>query len=145
MRSSSGKAESGEPDQRLVGIGYAPAPTLLLLSADQALADFVASAVQPPWTFAHQPAAYTGPAVFARPNVQLVVLDDEAIERSERGSLLTRIRRYLPTTPLLYIAATHNEANERQARTNGAHYYTSKPISLEHFGYVLQSFLRAQK
>jgi len=105
----------------------------------------VASAVQPPWTLAHQPAAYTSPEAFGRPNVQLVVLDDEAIEGSERGRLLTQINRYLPTTPLLYIAATHDEANERQARTNGAHYYVAKPLSLQHFGYVLQSFLRVQK
>ena len=132
-----------------MAIGYSvlapPAPTLLLLSADKALADFVASSVQPPWTFVHQSTAYTSAEVFAQPNVQLVVLDDEAIEGSERGRLLARIRRYLPTVPLLYIAASHNEANERQARTNGAHYYVAKPLSLEHFGYVLQSFLRARK
>jgi hypothetical protein len=118
VRSSSGKTESGEPDQRPVGIGYPPpAPTLLLLSADQALADFVASAVQPPWTFAHQLSAYTSPEMFARPNVQLVVLDDEAIEGSERGRLLTQIGRYLPTTP----AALYRRHTQRGEREAGAH------------------------
>jgi DNA-binding response OmpR family regulator len=121
------------------------APTLLLLSADEALKDFVATVVQPPWNLAHHAIPLTSPEVFARPNVRLVVLDDENVEENERGRLLTQIGRHVPTTPLIYLAARQSDANERRARTNGAHYYTSKPISPAHLESVLQSFMRAQK
>ena len=35
-----------------------------------------------------------------------------------------------------------SDGNEKRARINGAHYYASKPLSLERFGYVLRSFLQ---
>jgi len=44
---------------------------------------------------------------------------------------------------LLYVAGSQSEANDKRARTNGAHYYVSKPLSLELFGRVLHSFLQA--
>jgi len=75
----------------------------------------------------------------------LVVLDDENVEENDRSRLLTQIGRYFPGVSLLYIAGTHSHTSERQARTSGAHYYISKPISPAHFQYVLQSFLHAQK
>lgn len=121
------------------------APSLLLLSADEALKDFVTGVLQPPWTLAHHTGAFTSPEVFAWPNVRLAVFDDQGVEEDDRGTLLKQIGRYHPTAPLIYVAAAHSDANERRARTNGARYYTSKPILPEHFQCVLQSFLRAQK
>jgi hypothetical protein len=83
--------------------------------------------------------------VFSHPNVRLAILDDQAVVEDERGWLLAQIRRHFSGTSLLYIAGTQSDGNEKRARINGAHYYASKPLSLEQFGYVLRSFLQAQK
>ena len=44
----------------------------------------------------------------------------------------------------LYVSGSQSDGNEEPARTDGAHYYVSKP-PLERFGRVLQSFLQAQQ
>ena len=83
--------------------------------------------------------------VFAQPNVRLVVLDDQAVEENDRGWLLAQIRKHFSGNSLLYIAGSQSDANEKRARTNGAHYYISKPLSFERLRYVLQSFLQVQQ
>lgn len=83
--------------------------------------------------------------VLAQPNVRLIILDDQAVEENDRGWLLAQIRKYFPGPSLLYIAGSQSDGNEKRARTNGAHYYISKPLSLERFSYVLQSFLQAAR
>jgi DNA-binding response OmpR family regulator len=123
------------------------APTLLLLSDDAALAGIVSGVVKPPWRLIHQDGggARLSDGSFALPNVRIVILDDQAVEENDRGWLLTRIRKRLPGASLLYIARNQSDTNEKRARSNGAQYYASKPLSFERFGYVLQSFLRAKK
>jgi DNA-binding response OmpR family regulator len=122
------------------------APALLLLSDDEELTEFVRGVVKPPWRLArHAVAACASHRVFAQPNVRIVILDDQAVEENDRGWLLTRICKRIPSASLLYVAGNHNDASEKRARGNGAHYYVSKPLSFERFGYVLQSFLRAQE
>ena len=122
------------------------APTVLLLSDDEALANFVLSIVKPPWTLVRHPTdKYGSREVFTQPNVRLVILDDQTVVGNERGWLLAQIRKHFSGTSLLYIAANQSDDNEKQARMNGAQYYSSKPLSLERFGYVLKSFLQAQQ
>jgi len=121
-------------------------PTLLLLSDDQALTDFIGRIVKLPWKLVRHGADKCGSReVSAQPNVRLVILDDQAVLENERGWLLTQIRKHFSGTSLLYVAAIHSDGNEKRARTNGAHYYASKPLSLERFGYVLRSFLQAHE
>jgi len=121
-------------------------PTLLLLSDDKALARFVDGVVKSPWKLVWPDASgYMNREVFAQPNVRLVVLDDHAFKENDRGRLLAQIRKHFSCTPLLYVAGIQSDENEIRARTNGAQYYTSKPLSLERFGYVLQSFLQAAR
>ena len=123
-----------------------PLPIALLLSEDQALIDLVFEVVKHPWILIHYRAtAYLSREAFVQPHVRLVVLDDQEVDEKSRGMLLTQIRRRFAGTPLLYVAATQSDGNEKRARTNGAHYYASKPLSLDRFGYVLRSFLRAQQ
>jgi CheY-like chemotaxis protein len=123
------------------------APTLLLLSDDEALAELVLGVVKTPWRLIHQNGggARTSDGSFAQPNVRIVILDDQAVEENDRGWLLTRIHKRLPGASLLYVAGNQSDTNEKRARANGAHYYVSKPLSFERFGYVLQSFLGAKK
>ena len=119
---------------------------MLLLSDDEALATFVLGIVKRPWKLIHRGAnKYGNREVFTQPNVRVVILDDQAVVDEERGWLLTQIRKHFSGTSLLYVAAVQSDCNEKRARTNGAHYYASKPLSLEQFGYVLRSFLRTHQ
>jgi len=122
------------------------APTVLLLSDDEALAELVLGIVKRPWKLIRQDAdGYMSHKVFTQPNVRVVILDDQAVEENERNRLLAQIGKHFSGTSLLYIAGSQSDANEKRARTNGAHYYISKPLALERFGRVLQSFLQVQQ
>ena len=126
--------------------GIQLAPALLLLSDDEKLIECVRGVVKPPWRLdRYGDGAGTGHKMFRQLNVRIVILDDQAVEENDRGWLLTRIRKRIPGASLLYVAGNHSDASEKRARGNGAHYYVSKPLSFERFGYVLQSFLRAQE
>jgi len=121
-------------------------PTLLLLSDDKALAELVRGIAKRPWKLIRQATdGHMSREVFTRPNVRLVVLDDQTVEETDRGWLLAQIRKHFSGNSLLYIAGSQSDANEKRARTNGAHYYISKPLSFERLRYVLQSFLQFQQ
>ena len=122
------------------------APRALLLSEDRELVDLVGRLVMPPWKLVrHEAGKFMTRAVLAQPNVRLAILDDEAVKESDRGRLLAQIRKHFAGVSLLYVADSQSEAGEKRARANGAHYYISKPLSLERFGQVLQSFLQTQQ
>jgi CheY-like chemotaxis protein len=121
-------------------------PRLLLLSVDGELTDLVRRVIKRPWKLArHGADKFMTSEVLALPNVRLAILDDQAVEENDRGRLLEQIRERFPGNSLLYVAGSQSDANERRARSNGAHYYVSKPLSLERFGQVLESFLKAQQ
>jgi len=104
----------------------------------------VAGSIQPPWMLVHREDS-GGNEAFNHPNVRLILLDDDAVDSNDRGMMLRHIHRYFPSVPLLYVAGDHDGDNERRARGNGAHYYAAKPLELNHFGHVSQSFLHASK
>ena len=121
-------------------------PTLLLLSDDEALAEVVRGITKPPWKLVWQAVdGHMSRQVFAQPDVRLVVLDDQKVDESDRGWMLAQIRKHFSGNPMLYVAGSQSDANEKRARANGAHYYISKPLSLERFRDVLQSFLQVQQ
>ncbi len=122
------------------------APSILLLSDDTALAGLVRGVVKRPWKLAsHRADQFMTREVLALPNVRLAILDDQAVEENDRGRLLEQIRKRFPGNSLLYVAGSQSEANEKRARSSGAHYYVSRPLSLERFAQVLESFLNAQQ
>jgi response regulator of citrate/malate metabolism len=122
------------------------APSVLLLSDDVALADFVLGVVKRPWKLIrHEADKFMTREVLAQPNLRLAILDDQAVNESDRGRLLAQIHRHFSGVSLLYIAGCQSDDNEKRARANGAHYYVSKPLSLDRFGQVLESFLKAQQ
>lgn len=121
-------------------------PTLLLLSADAALADLIRGIVKRPWKLVRCGAdKLMTREVLAQPNVRLVIVDDQTVEENDRGWMLVQIRKHFSGIPLLYVASGQSDANEKRARTNGAQYYVSKPLSVERFGQVVRSFLQAQQ
>ncbi len=82
---------------------------------------------------------------FSQANVRLVIFDDQAVDENDRDLVLAQIRKHHSGVSLLYVAASQSDANEKRARANGAHYYVSKPLSVERFEHVLRSFLQAQQ
>lgn len=120
-------------------------PTLLLLSGDSSLVKLVREASAAPWRVEQYQSTLGERDLFARPNVRLVVVDDEVVEEGERGWLLGQIRLRTRGAPLMYVASSHDLENEKRARASGAHYYTSKPLDENQFVQVLQSFLKARK
>ena len=137
-------------------------PALLLLSDDEALADLVLAIVKRPWKLVRQGTdeyilgiakrpwklvrqgadGYMNHKTFTQPNVQLVILDDQAVKEDDRDWLLAQIRKHFTGSSLLYVAGSQSDGNEKRARANGAHYYISKPLPPQRFGRVLQSFLQ---
>ncbi|MDO8434578.1 MAG: hemerythrin domain-containing protein [Candidatus Binatus sp.] len=110
------------------------------------MTDLVRRVVKRPWNLLrHRADKFMTREVLAQPNVRLAILDDQAVDENDRGRLLAQIRKHFSGTSLLYIAGIQSDANEKRARTNGAHYYVSKPLSLERFEQVLRSFLHAQQ
>ena len=120
-------------------------PTLLLLSADKSLVDLVNAASGPGWKVSHYLNAHDRGDPLDRPNLKLVLVDDSAVEESERGWLLGQIRRRVPEASLLYVTVQHSEENERRARAQGALYYIAKPLQAPLFTQVLKAFLKAQQ
>lgn len=120
-------------------------PRALLLSDDEELVDFVRQVVKRPWGLVRQRAdKFMTREVLAQPNLRLAILDDQAVDENDRGRLLAQIRKNFSGVPLLYVAGSPNDGNEKRARANGAHYYISKPLSFDRFGQVLESFLKVQ-
>jgi DNA-binding response OmpR family regulator len=120
---------------------YTNAPIVALLSNDDDLANIVASATETPWRLERH--SYAGGLVdFLRlVGVRLVILDDELVGESDRSWLLAQLRRNLGDATLLYVASSHSLENERRARGQGAHYYTSKPIQGDQLAVVLRGFM----
>ena len=119
---------------------------LLVLSDDAALMNLVGEIIEHPWELVRQSAAeYLAHSMSAPPNVRLVILDDQEIAEGDRSRLLRQIGRHFPGHPLLYVAGSHSDDNEKRARTNGAHYYVCKPLPLERFVSVLRAFLQTQQ
>ena len=121
-------------------------PRALLLSDDEELVDFVRRVVKRPWRLVRQKAdKFMTREVLAQPNLRLAILDDETVDENDRGRLLAQIRKHFSGVPLLYVAGSRSDDNERRARASGSHYYVSKPLSFDRFGHVLESFLKAQQ
>ena len=125
----------------LIGAIHSRYPIVALMSNDGNLAQIVYLAVEIPWRLErHFP---DGPVLeFSSPaSVRLLVFDDEAVRDRDRGALLAQIRHDLNQATLLYVAGNYTIENERRARTEGAQYYTAKPILGDEFTVALKGFM----
>ena len=120
-----------------------PAPTLVLFSSDRELTALVKKTVKPPWRIELCEDPAIGREALGRPSVQLVIVDDGAVDEEARGWLLDRIRKFVPQALLIYIASSHTETDERRARGYSAQYYTAKPLDLDRTARVIESFVRS--
>jgi DNA-binding response OmpR family regulator len=112
-----------------------------LLSNDDKLAHIIDATIEAPWRLERH--FYTGEMLdfLGLVGVRLVIVDDEPITEADRGWLLGQVRRNLDEAILLYVAGAHSVENERRARSNGAHYYTAKPIQADELKMVLKGFM----
>jgi DNA-binding NtrC family response regulator len=117
------------------------ARVVALLSTDDRLLNLVRSVVEPPWCLEHHFFNNGLIGLLHLPDVRLLIVDDETVTEGDRGWLLGRIHRYLDEAVVLYIAATHSAENERRARSNGADYYTAKPIQNDDLAAILKAFM----
>jgi len=115
---------------------------VVVFSTDLSLRQLAQIAAASPFDCIAHPDPYIGRDLVLKPNVRLVVLDDESLEDDDRGWLVTQIRRRAPNARLVYVASNHSAANEKRVRANGAHYYTAKPIDSERFLRVVRAFLQ---
>lgn len=120
-------------------------PLLLLLTADDLIAELAATFARAPWRLERRSDIDGFADLLRTADIGLVVLDDEIIAEGDRGWLLTQVRRILPDAMVLYVAAEHTSENEKRARAGGASFYTSKPIQPDHLESVLRSFMERRK
>jgi DNA-binding response OmpR family regulator len=119
------------------------APTVVIFSADKELTELTRQAAPQPWKVESCEDPTLGRQVLQRPNVKVVIVDDEVVQEDARGWLLDRVHRFVPQALLIYVAASHSPADEKRARSYAAQYYTAKPIDVDRTIRVVQSFLRA--
>lgn len=117
-------------------------PTIAIFSDDSSLVDLVREVCPRTWLVELCADAECGRDLLSRPDIRMVLIDDEKIDEQVRGWLLDRVRRFAPRALLFYVAAAHSEADEKRARSYQAHYYTSKPLDPGRTLRVLESFLR---
>jgi hypothetical protein len=122
-------------------INSALAPTILLFSDDVSLFHLTARAAGKEWKLERCDDLRNCREWLVRPEVGLVIVDDEAIEEHLRGWLLERVRTYAPRAPFLYVAGRHSNEGEKRARAYAAGYYTSKPVEAGSLERVLASFI----
>ena len=71
----------------------------------------------------------------------LVVIDDSAVDPTERGWLLEEVRRTAPGAFVVYVADRQDAELERQVRARGATYYTARPLDVDRLERVLATLI----
>ncbi len=117
-------------------------PTIAVFSSDPSLVSLVHEVCPRAWQVEPCRDPESGRDILSRPDIRMVVVDDEEIQEQLRGWLLDRVRKFAPQALLFYVAALHSEADEKRARSYQAQYYTSKPLDTGRTLRVLESFLQ---
>ncbi|WP_333649326.1 hypothetical protein [Candidatus Binatus sp.] len=116
---------------------------IAVFSRDESVVKIIAEGVSNSWVIAKFADPHEGHAFLLKPDVKMVVIDDEALEESTRGWLLDQVRKHALHALVAYIAAVHSPEIERRARSYSVQYYTSKPMDRERTLSVLRSFEHA--
>ena len=115
-------------------------PPVLLLSFDRAVRDVVARAVGT--TAVYRCSGVGGAHACLRHALpSLVVVDDRAVDSTERGWLLEEIHRSVPGAFVVYVADRQDADLERQVRARGVTYYTARPLDVDRLGRVLAALV----
>lgn len=142
-----------KPPQRLALASRADSPgtetagrrATAVFSRDESLVKIIADGTSDSWVMERFTDLHQLHAFLLKPNVRIVVIDDEAIEEATRGWLLDQVKKHAPHALVAYIAAVHNPETERRVRAYNVQYYTSKPMDRERTLRVLRSFENAAR
>lgn len=74
-----------------------------------------------------------------------MVVDDDAIEETNRGWLLGQAQRWAPRALVAHIAANHSFEVERWVRSRRVQYYLSRPVDRELAIRVLRSLAQTAR
>ncbi len=116
-------------------------PVLVLLSNDKELLVTVRRAAALGWTIVTSEISDLA-SLIREPHVKLVIFDDESVAASDRGWVLTEIRRCASRASIIYIAGDHDHEGEKLARARGVLFYTAKPLALSYLTLLLQRQLQ---
>jgi hypothetical protein len=116
---------------------------IAVFTRDESVVKIIAEGVSDAWVIEKFADPHDGHAFLLKPDVKMVVIDDEALEESTRAWLLDQVRKHALHALVAYIAAIHSPETERQARAYSVQYYTSKPMDRERTLRVLHSFEHA--
>jgi DNA-binding NtrC family response regulator len=116
---------------------------MVVFSSDRDILELAEKALPASWHLERVQKTAAGREILSRPNIQLVIVDDESVPEDSKGWLLDHIRRFAPRALLIYVAASHSPDEEKRARAYAAQYYTAKPLDPDRTLRVLQSFLHA--
>ena len=116
-------------------------PALAVLSKDDQLIELVVRTAGSEWAVIPRDSTQLS-SLIREPNIKLVIFDDQSVNASDRGWALSQTGRWAPNVPIIYVAGEHDHENEKQARTRGVLFYTSKPLSPNDLSLVLQRLSR---
>jgi len=122
-----------------------PKFVVALISADDSLQELASEACQSKYELVVCTDPTLDREALFRPNVKLIIVDDEAVDEGIRGWLLDQIRRFSHQSMLVYVASHYSESSEKRARSYQVQYYTSKPVDPDRTLRVLRSLLEALK
>ena len=122
-----------------------PARTAVVFSRDETIFDLIVYGLSDTWRTLRCMEASDARIYLRRTGVKIVVVDDDAIEETNRGWLLGQAQRWAPRALVAYIAANHSSEVERRVRSRGVQYYLSRPVERELAIRVLRSLAQAAR
>lgn len=117
-------------------------PTVLIVTRDGGLFERLAATAPDHWLVEACVVGKLVRRVLADHDVRLVVVDDEALFESERGTVLDQVHRLAAEADIVYIASDHSADRERAVRSRGVLCYTSRPADLDRLERVLRAAFR---
>jgi hypothetical protein len=121
------------------------ARTAVVFSRDETILALIAEGLSDAWRTLRCFEASDARLYLRGAGVEIVVVDDDAIEESTRGWLLDQAQRWAPRALVAYIAANHSAEVERWVRSRRVQYYLSRPVDRELAIRVLRSFAQAAR
>ena len=135
------------PDKRATRGGFParkePPRTAVVFSRDETVFTLIVDGLSDAWRTLQCVEAGDARLYLRKTGVEIVVVDDDAIEETSRGWLLDQAYRWAPRALVAYIATNHSSEVERWARSRRVQYYLSRPVDRELAIRVLRSFAQA--
>jgi AmiR/NasT family two-component response regulator len=118
-------------------------PTTVVFSRDETIIALIVEGLSDSWRTERYAEASEARSHLKKAGVEIVIIDDDAIEETIRGWVLDQTQRWAARALVAYIAANHSPEVERWVRSHRVQYYLSKPVDREEVIRVLRSFAQA--